>query len=223
MASRIAPAAPSGRPVRVELYADLVCPWCFIASRRLEHVAAADRGTAITYRTYLVQPDTPPYGVDFYEHMRKRYGVDPSDMVARAEAEARDTGIPLELAKRRVRYPTTRAHTLLRRAIPLGTQRALANALFEAYFLEGRNIGDPAVLVPIAAAHGIPAEEATRLIEDVDELALTRRDADDSVRRGITCAPHLIVDGDLAFSGAQPESVLREALAQARARHEVHA
>ena len=79
------------------------------------------------------------------------FGVDPSSMLHRVEAAARESGIPLDLSKQPRTYSTIAARTLLRHAERKGTQRALHEALFTAYFLDGRNIADPAVLSDVAA------------------------------------------------------------------------
>jgi predicted DsbA family dithiol-disulfide isomerase len=133
-------------------------------------------------------------------------------MFARVEAEARKSNIPLDTAKQPMSYSTVRAHTLLRHAIPLGTQRALAKAMFETYFLDAKNIADPAVLTELATAHGFTKERAAALIADESELAITRKEHDVPRELGITGAPFFIFNGKIAVSGAQPEEVFGQIL-----------
>jgi predicted DsbA family dithiol-disulfide isomerase len=198
----------------VDIFSDIVCPWCFIGTRRLERVIA-ERGLTdaeITYRTFLLDPTTPDEGRNVPEMIRTKYGRDPAPMFARVEAEARSSGIPLDLAKQPMSYSTVRAHTLLRHAIELGTQRALADAMFHAYFLDAKNIADLDVLVALATAHGFAADRARALITDEQELAITRREQEVPRELGIRGAPFFIFNRAIAVSGAQPEKVFGQVL-----------
>lgn len=197
----------------IDVFSDVVCPWCFIGTQRLEQVLAAKKLDAeVTYRTFLLDPSTPEAGRNVPEMLRKKYGADPAKMWARVEGEARKSNIALDLSKQPMMYPTIRAHTLLRHAVPLGTQRALAKALFEAYFVDARNIADPTVLVGLAAAHGFTKERAAELLADENELAITRKEQEVPRELGITGAPFFIFNRKFAVSGAQPEDVFRQIL-----------
>lgn len=202
--------------VSVDLYSDVVCPWCFIGSDRLEQVLAGT-DVPVRYRPFLLDPATPPEGKDIPAMLRQKYGVDPRAAFARVEAAARESGLALDLSRQSRSYPTVRAHTLLRHAAERGTQRKLARALFEANFVDAKDISDPAVLIPIAAAHGFAADEAERLVADQVELAETLAEAVAASRSGIRGVPFFVFDGRLAVSGAQPIEVLRGALAEAQA------
>jgi predicted DsbA family dithiol-disulfide isomerase len=204
----------------VDLYVDIVCPWCFIGTERLERVLAAGQDqerVTVTYHPFMLEPATPPEGIDIPEMLQRKYGVDPRRIWPRAEAQARDAGIDLDLSKQRIQYPSDRAHTLLRHAHAKGTHRALVRALYRANFLDARNISDPAVLADVAAPHGFSAEEAARIVTDEAQLRLTRRAAEAAAASGITGVPFFVWNGKLAVSGAQPEAVLSDAIARARA------
>jgi predicted DsbA family dithiol-disulfide isomerase len=103
----------------------------------------------------------------------------------------------------------------LRHAVAKGTQRALVRALYEAYFFEGRNIGDKSELAAIAAGHGFTRDEALALLDDPEELRATLGEAETTARQGITGVPFFIFDQKLALSGAQPVSVMQQAISQA--------
>src|SRR5690606_37613344 len=107
------------------------------------------------------------------------------------------------------------AHTLLRHAEAKGTQDALADALFRAYFLDALNIADPEVLARVAEPYGFDADEARRAALDENEAALTRLEAMDAARSGVRGVPHFVLDGHLALSGAQPPEMFREAIRRA--------
>ncbi|WP_187344861.1 DsbA family oxidoreductase [Cystobacter ferrugineus] len=206
--------------MKIDVYSDIVCPWCFIGTERLAR-ALESLGMAstarVTHQTFMLRSDTPRTGSNLHEELRAKYGVDPRAMFERVESAARESGIPLELSKQPLTYPTQWGHTLLRHAGAKGTQNALARALFHAYFLEGRDIADPVELRRLAVAHGFTDEEATRLLEDPRELELTQRESDEAHQRGIRGVPFFVFNDRFAVSGAQPESVLREAIQRAAA------
>lgn len=207
-------------PVQIDLYSDIVCPWCFVGTRRLEAaIASLEDGLAVEVRhhPYLLHPDAPPDGIDLREMLARKYGADPQRIFERVETAARASGIPLDFSKQSRTYSTLAAHTLLRHAAGKGTQRALADALFTTYFLEAGNISATDVLVDVAAGHAFTDEEVKRLVGSDGEIAETRRQAREAVRSGIGGVPLFVLNGHDSLSGAQPEEVLRDAIVQAGA------
>ena len=154
----------------------------------------------------------PPEGVDLRERLARKYGVSSASMFARVESAARESGIPLDFAKVTRSVNTIGAHTLLRHAIDRGSQRALAHALFDAYFLEGEDIGSPAVLADVAARHGFDAAAAHALAIDERERELTKREAMGMASQGISSVPFFVLDGRLALSGAQSVETVQRAI-----------
>jgi predicted DsbA family dithiol-disulfide isomerase len=201
--------------LRIDVVSDVVCPWCYIGSERLEKVIASlgltDR-VEVTYHPYLLRPDTPATGADIHEELRRKYGADPQRLFARVEAAARESDIELDLSKQRFTYPTVAAHTLLRHAKAKGTQRALAKALFEAHFVDALNVADPDVLERIGTVHGFTPDEVHALLHDPRELEQTRREAQQATRSGVDGVPFFSFGGQKAVAGAQPERVLEQVL-----------
>ena len=136
-------------------------------------------------------------------------------MCARVEAAARDAGIALDFAKVRVMPNTLAAHILVAAIQDSVAQRAFVDAIFSAYFLEGRDIGDAAVLVELAAPHGLRAEQVHVLLNNDDLRQRVRQLAEGMTEQGITGVPFFIFNQKLALSGAQPMEVFRRALAEA--------
>jgi predicted DsbA family dithiol-disulfide isomerase len=214
-------AQKTARPVAIDLFTDIVCPWCFLGNERLERVLATSGQPAeVSHHPFLLDPNTPPEGKDISAMLRQKYGVDPKQVWGRLEAEARKSGIEVDLSKVRYSYPTIRAHTLVRLAAAKGTQRALVRDLFRANFLEARNISDLGVLTEIAVRHGFDADEVAGLLTDERELTTTRRDAGEASANGITGVPFYVLDQRYAISGAQQEEVLRSAIARAAEEHD---
>lgn len=206
--------------MNIDIFSDVVCPWCFIGTRRLQRALASfDPPVDVTIRhhPFLLDPDTPAEGKNIAEYLRTHYGRDPRPMFASVEAAARDSGIALDLSKQAYSYPTVAAHTLLRHAPDPAAQQALADALFVAHFLDARNVSDPDVLVDIASRHGFDPAVARRLVTDEEELAVTRTEAGRAAASGIRGVPFFVFDNRLAMSGGQREEVFRDAIQQALA------
>lgn len=207
-----------GAPLRIDVHSDIACPWCFIGARRLKSVIESygdDLEVEVRYHPYLLHPDAPPEGIDLPRMLAQRYGGDPRPMFLRVEAAARDAGIPLDLSRQDRAYSTVGAHTLLRHAAGKGTQGALVDAFFVAYFLDARNISDHQVLADVATKHGFTAAEVERLLQDEDERALTTSEAREAGRRGISGVPFFVLDDRYALSGAQPAELFRQAIDKA--------
>jgi predicted DsbA family dithiol-disulfide isomerase len=210
------PETGETQPLQIDVFADVVCPWCYLGQERLERVlATVGRPTRVAHHPFMLDPNTPPDGDDIPARLRRKYGVPPERLWARLESEARKSGLELDLSKQRLSYPTARAHTLIRHAAAKGTQHALVRALYRANFQEARNIHDPRVLAEVAAPHGFTADEVERLVTDEREVGATRDEALAASAAGIDGVPLFVFGERLAVAGAQPESVLRDAIEQA--------
>jgi predicted DsbA family dithiol-disulfide isomerase len=162
--------------LKINLYSDIVCPWCIIGQHRLDKVLAErfpDLKVDVEHHPFELMPTAPLEGIDLRAYFRSKGIENPSAAFARPEAEARASGLTLELAKQSHVYRTVNAHTLLREARARGTQHALAGALMEAYFHDQKNISDPAVLDSIAVSFGFSEGEARRLVESSEQRAIT--------------------------------------------------
>jgi predicted DsbA family dithiol-disulfide isomerase len=204
---------------KIDLYSEITCPWCLIGNHRLDKVLAerfAGLSVDIVHHPVFLIPDCPPEGMLIVELARSRHGVsDPSLLWARPEAEARASGLNLDLSHQPFAYPTQGAHTLIRLARERGTQHRLASAIYAAYFLEAHNIADPDVLAYIASRHGFDRAQAHALSKDQGERELTVRQAAQSTTQGIRSVPHFVFDGHLALNGGRSEDELAFAIEKA--------
>jgi predicted DsbA family dithiol-disulfide isomerase len=206
------------RIIKIDLYSDVVCPWCLIGSARLDKaIAALPASVAVDIENhpFYLDPSTPPEGYDVQQVLRRKYGGDPRPMQARVETEAAKAGLALDLGKQPRTFPTARAHTLVRLARPKGTQHALANAIASAYFFDHRPINEGSVLVDIATKFGFDEAEAVAAIADEEELAITEALAIEAMESGIRGVPFTVFDQRYALSGAQPQEVFDRAVALA--------
>jgi len=203
------------KTLKIDVFTDVVCPWCLVGSARLDQAVAAlpsDIVVEIENHPFYLDPNVPKEGVVVADMLRQKYGRDPKDMWARVESEASKAGVTLDLSKQPRMYPTAKAHTLTRLAKPLGTQHALANAIANAYFLDHQQINDDGVLADLAVKHGFEREEALRLVNDPDELNITEQLAVDAAGQGISGVPFFVFGNKYAMSGAQPQEVFGMAL-----------
>lgn len=198
------------RTIKVDLFTDIVCPWCLVGSVRLDKAIAAlpaDVSVDVENHPFYLDPNTPPEGYDVGEMLKRKYGREPKEMWARPEAEAKKSGIDLDLSQQPRTFPTQKAHTLIRLARPKATQHALANAIAAAYFLDHRQVNDPEVLAEIAMQHGFTRDEALNDVNDPRELEVSHELAVAAAQQGIQGVPFFIFDNRFALSGAQPEEV----------------
>jgi predicted DsbA family dithiol-disulfide isomerase len=202
----------------IDFVSDVICPWCFIGFTRLEQALAGEGGEVdLTLRPFQLDPSIPATGVDLRDYLAKKLGgANPDTMFARVEAAAKESGIALDFSKIRRAPNTLAAHALIGAAKAKGTQRAIAKAIFSAYFLEGRDLSDNAVLTEIGVANGLSGEEVASTLGDTKALAEVREQAKELSAQGISGVPFTVFDGKLAVSGAQPLAVFREAIARAR-------
>jgi len=206
------------RTIKIDLFTDIVCPWCLIGSARLDRAIAdlpEDVRVDVENHPFYLDPNTPAEGYDVGEMLQKKYGREPREIWARAEEEAKKAGIDLDLSKQPRTFPTQKGHTLVRLARDKGTQHALANAIAAAYFLEHRQVNDDAVLADIATGFGFTREEALGDMRDARELAISHELATEAARQGIQGVPFFIFANRFALSGAQPQEVFGQAFAKA--------
>ena len=205
------------KQLKIDVFTDVVCPWCIVGSARLDQAVAAlpdDVEVVIENHPFYLDPNTPNEGVVVADMLREKYGRDPKEMWERVESEARKAGVDLDLSKQPRMFPTKKAHTITRLSKPLGIQHELANAIANAYFLEHRQINDDNVLADIAVAFGWDRGDALDAMNDENELSITEQLATDAAAQGIRGVPFFVFGEKYALSGAQPDEVFQRALAQ---------
>jgi predicted DsbA family dithiol-disulfide isomerase len=199
--------------MQIDIISDVICPWCFIGKRRLERALALrpELETAITWRPFQLNPDMPEEGIDRRAYLAAKFGGDAhAERIYASVSEAGATvGIPFAFDRIR-RTPNTRdAHRLIRYAAAEERADPLVEALFRAYFIDGRDIGDRATLAEIAGEIGLDADEAASWLAgpaERDEVVAEDRGAR---RLGINAVPCFIFERQYAVSGAQePEFFL---------------
>lgn len=202
--------------LQIDLYTEITCPWCLIGQHRLDKVLTerfADLVVDIRHHPVLLQPDAPAAGLYIPDLLRSRYGVtDPKAAFARPEAEARASGLDLDLTRQLWAYPTQAAHALILAAGERGTQHRLAVAITNAYFLAGENIGDADVLGDVADGHGFDAVEARAIARDPAQRERVMQEAARSAQTGVRSVPHFVFGERIAINGGRSEDEIAEAI-----------
>lgn len=204
--------------MHIEIWSDVVCPWCYIGKRRLEAALAgfAHRDDVqVTWRSFELDPSSPArYPGTLADLLAKKMGTTPAQaQVANARLTnlAAADGLTYQLDQAQPGN-TFDAHRLIHLAAAHGCQDAVKEALLQAYFTEGAAIGDPEALVAIVSAAGIPADEARAVLTRDAYAADVRADEARAAVFGITGVPFMVIDERYGVSGAQPVAVFRETL-----------
>lgn len=203
------------KQLKIDVFTDVVCPWCLVGSARLDQALAAlpeDVDVIVENHPFYLDPNVPPDGVDVGQMLKEKYGKEPSEMWARVEGEARKAGIELDLSQQPRMFNTAKAHTITRLSKANGNQHELANAIANAYFLEHRQINDDNVLADIAVDFGWDRGDALDAINDENELSITADLATSAAQQGIRGVPFFVFGEKYALSGAQPDEVFKQAL-----------
>jgi predicted DsbA family dithiol-disulfide isomerase len=207
----------------VEVWSDVVCPWCYIGKRRFEKAAAALRDEVdleVVYRPYQLDPRAPVGATMPVEeaYARKFGGLDAAQRaIAHVTTLAADEGLEFRM-DRALRANTMHAHRLLFLAEGTGHQAALKERLLQAYFCDGLDVGDAGVLAELASEVGMPADKVAAFLasrDGADEVAQMIGIAQDN---GINAVPTYVLDGRFMIPGAQdPDTfvnVIRRVLAR---------
>jgi predicted DsbA family dithiol-disulfide isomerase len=191
--------------VKIEIWSDVICPFCYIGKANLEQALAQVGGEAdIVHRAFRLSPGEPVIPTD--QMLQRKYGLTAEQVTSNLvslEARAVDAGLDFHLSGT-LAGDTTDAHRLIALAAGKGRQVEAVTALYRAYFTDGRNIFDRDVLHDIGAGLGLNSadiDSAFRSSEIDMQIALDQRQAQAIGVRGV---PFVVVDGKYAVSGAQP-------------------
>jgi predicted DsbA family dithiol-disulfide isomerase len=207
----------------IEVFSDVICPWCYIGKRRLEKARerlGARHDVEILWRPFELNPGMPAEGIDRRAYRIAKFGSweRSLELEARVAAVGAENGIVLAF-DRISRTPNTfQAHRLIGHSRAAGCQQSLVEALFRGYFLEGRDIGDLRVLAGVATEAGLDQTEIEGFLAS-DQVADEIRQQEARARRlGIDAVPHFLIDGKVALSGAQEPEIIVKAVEQAARR-----
>lgn len=194
--------------VRLDIISDPICPWCYVGKANLDKALAdhPDHPFTIEWHPFQLNPDMPLEGMDRRAYLEGKFGGKAGAVKAYAPLvkAAEDAGITLNLEAIKTTPNTVNAHRLIHWAGLEGRQPAVVSALFQAYFVEGRDLGDTDVLADIADTVGMDAALTRRLLNGDQDIADIQERDKHSRKMGVTGVPCFIVASQHAVPGAQP-------------------
>jgi predicted DsbA family dithiol-disulfide isomerase len=206
--------------MKIEIWSDVACPWCYLGKRHLEEALARRGGedVEVVWRSFQLQPDAPRFGepgagAPTREYLEARgYAPDQvEEMQARLTGMAAAAGLDYRLDRGR-HANTFDAHALIHAAARQGLGEAMVERLFKAQHVEGLRLDDPGVLAALAAEVGLEGDAA--IPTEADRQGV-REDLEQGRAIGVNGVPFFVFDRRLAVSGAQPAEVLLQAMEQA--------
>ncbi|WP_171234372.1 DsbA family oxidoreductase [Ruegeria sp. HKCCA6837] len=211
--------------VKLDILSDPICPWCYIGKTHLDKALAnvPDHPFVIEWHPFQLNPEMPDAGMDRRQYLERKFGG--KDGAVRAYApvveHAENAGLKIDFEGMKRTPNTLDAHRLIHWAGIEGKQNAVVDALFDAYFVQARDIGDPEVLSDIADSAGMDAAVVMKLLKsDADREDIRNRDSH-SREMGVSSVPTYIVANQHAVPGAQPpemwEKVIAEIMSQLEA------
>ena len=200
--------------MKIMIVSDTICPWCYVGKRRFERALAArpEITPEIEWRPFELNPQMPVEGLERKAYMRAKFGDDEraGEIYAAIRTAGEGEDIPFAFDDI-TRVPNTIAsHRLIAWSLPRGRQDEMVEALFRAYFLDGKDIGDIDVLVEAAAAAGLKESEARANHAGEEGVEETKAEAWEAKRLGISGVPCFVFDGKYAVSGAQEPEVFSQ-------------
>jgi predicted DsbA family dithiol-disulfide isomerase len=207
--------------VRIEIWSDVVCPWCYVGKRHLEQ--ALDRfahrdAVQIVWRAYELDPHAPPERAGTYpERIARKYGISEGQArasISRIVNAGADAGIDFRFDDLRAGN-TFDAHRLLHLAASIGAQDELKERLLFATLTEGHPIGDRDTLVKLAGDVGVAESDARRVLDGDEFGREVREEEAEGMEMGATGVPFFLFDRRFGVSGAQPPETLLHVLERA--------
>ena len=206
-------------PIRIDFVSDVSCPWCVIGLKGLEAALAQlpDVPVELHFQPFELNPQMVSGGEDIGAHLARKYGGSPAEFARNQEmirARGVELGFNFDMDKRTRIYNTFDAHRLLHWAEIEGRQHELKNALFYAYFTQGRDPSDHVVLVDAAREAGLDPARAQQVLASGEYAAEVREREEHYRRLGISAVPSIIIDDRHLIQGGQPPEVFARALRQ---------
>ncbi|AXI42381.1 DsbA family protein [Sulfitobacter sp. SK011] len=211
-------------PIKLDVMSDPICPWCYIGKAHLDRALTEhpNHPFVIEWHPFQLNPDMPPEGMDRRAYLEGKFGGKEGAVRAYAPVveHAKAAGLTINFEAMKRTPNTLNAHRLIHWAGIEGRQTAAVSALFKAYFVDARDIGDVEVLADIADSIEMDAAVTTKLLQtDVDSQDIRDRDAH-SRKMGITSVPTFIVAGTHAVPGAQSPELWAQVIAEIAAQQQ---
>jgi len=198
--------------MHIDIFSDVICPWCFIGKRRLERALTLRPQPGLTrrWRAFQLNPDMPAEGMERQRYLAVKFGGagNAKSIYAQVEAAGESEGIAFAFDRMKRTPNTVDAHRLIRFAASQDREDAVVEGLFDTYFLRAEDIGDRDVLVAVAQAAGLDDQAVRTYLSSDDEVAAVRSEDHAARQAGINGVPCFIFNGRHALAGAHTPEVL---------------
>jgi predicted DsbA family dithiol-disulfide isomerase len=204
----------------VDVISDVICPWCFIGKRRLEKAIATFGGPGkIRWLPFQLNPAMPKEGISRREYRTKKFGSweRSQELDARLIAVGKEEGIHFDFDRIERTPNTLDAHRLIWLADNEGIQDAVLEALFRAYFTEGRDISNPQTLTDVVVEAGLDRPKAEDVLKGEDGIEAVKEAGSLSRRHRVDGVPFFVVNDQITLAGAQQPETFLEAFRQVAA------
>jgi len=208
--------APTPQLLRIDIVSDVVCPWCIIGYKKLLQALTQFEGVfevQLFWQPFELNPDMPREGQDLREHIAQKYGTSEGqskELRARMKELGDSLGFKFDYSAGMRMYNTFLAHQLLHWAEEQGLQTELKLALFESFFSRRENVGDPELLVTVAARVGLDPGQAREVLESARYAEIVRTEQAGWLDKEVHAVPAFFFNNGFPVSGAQePETFVR--------------
>lgn len=206
------------KEINIEIWSDIVCPFCYIGKRNFEKALAQfseKEHVTVTWKSFQLDPSLlSNLEENPYEYLAKRKGMTLEESIAmhrNVEDAAAKVGLKYDF-KNTIVANTFKAHCVLQMAKSKGLGEAAKERLLHAYFEQGMNIGDDAILIQLGEEIGLTKEEVERALSDEYFAAKVNFDIEEALELGISGVPNFVINRKYGISGAQPSDVFLQNL-----------
>ena len=196
----------------IDVLSDVICPWCYIGKRRLEQaIATVDAQITVRWHPFQLNPSMPKKGISRREYRIRKFGSweRSKELDAKVITVGETEGIHFAFDQMERTPNTVDAHRLVWLADQHGCQNAVVEALFRAYFIEGKDIGNQQTLIDVAAESGLDQQSVETMLNSNDGMDFIAQAGELSQRHDVTGVPFFIINNAITLSGAQaPETFI---------------
>ncbi|MDW0118009.1 DsbA family oxidoreductase [Sporosarcina thermotolerans] len=204
--------------MKIEVWSDYVCPFCYIGKRRLEEAIESTNltgQTEVVFKAFQLDPNTPvSANGSAVEGLTKKFGISQTEaerMMANVAEQAKTVGLNYDVEGMKVAN-TYNAHRLAKLAEQEGKADAVSERLLEGHFVKGEALGDESTLVAIAEEVGISKDRVQQMLQSDEFSNEVKKDIGEAGQIGVQGVPFFVINRKYAISGAQPAQAFEEAL-----------
>jgi len=206
--------------MQIEIWSDIVCPFCYIGKRKLEQALEQfthNDQVTIVWKSFQLDPEAPATGQDYLKTLseRKGWSIEQTRQITENVTKmAAEVGLNYHFDKA-ISANSLDAHRLLHLAHQRGLQDSAKEALFKAHFIEGKNIADHGLLIELGKTVGLDATEVERMLKSTEHVEAVNNDIEEARQLRVSGVPFFVFDSKYAVSGAQPTEVFLNTLNKA--------